>query len=86
MVVNAAQLASYSQAKEGLKSTGKILFSDSLLAGKTQTKLTCSLLSMPTILMFAIALEALYARSWTGPMLFSRDCSMFNVVMAKYMY
>ena len=24
MVVNAAQLASYSQAKEGLKSTGKI--------------------------------------------------------------
>ena len=26
MVVNAAQLASYSQAKEGLKSTGKILF------------------------------------------------------------
>ena len=33
-------------------------------------------LSTPTILIFAIALEALYQRSWTGPLLFSMDCSM----------
>ena len=43
------------------------------------------ILSMPKgIFMFALTLEALYERSWTGPMLFAMDCStvITNQVLA----
>ena len=49
-------------------------------------KISTCLLSTPmsAILEFDNAPEALYERSWTGPMLFSMDCSSSTLFITKY--